>query len=166
MRYAFAMTPIPRDWFDYTNLAVGAVGLFLTLWAVRSAKGAKSAAERAENSVQRHNAEADFGSLARMARELHSYVENGNFPEARLRTTDLRSELAGAVGRHRRFLSGKLSAIEGKQIALKLVSDKLSPSALALSALEKNRLLSMTGAILEELSTQWGDLRSRVEKGG
>jgi cytosine/uracil/thiamine/allantoin permease len=64
-------TPIPRDWFDWSNACVGVVGLALTLWAVWQAKGAKAAAQSAEKSVTRHNAEVDFGSLTRMAKELH-----------------------------------------------------------------------------------------------
>jgi hypothetical protein len=159
------MIPIPRDWFDYTNFVVGAVGLLMTGFALFAAKGAKKAAERAENAVQRHNAEADFNSLARMAKELHGYVEGGSIQEARLRTTDLRSELAGAVSRHKKFLQGRLAILEGKQLALKLVADGLNPAALPLSDQQKIRLPAITGEILEELSSQWGDLRSRIEKG-
>lgn len=156
---------IPRDWFDYTNSGVGVVALLLTVWAVVAARGAQKAAERAEKGVKRHNAEGDFSSLARMARELHSYVESGSYTEARLRTTDLRSELAGAVNRHKTFLGGRLSGLEGKQVALKLVADGLNPPTLPMTNPEKIRLLTLTGAILEELSGQWGDLRSRIEKG-
>jgi len=79
-----------HDLFDWSNAGIGAAGLVLTIGAIWQATGAKVAAQRAGQSVKRHNAEADFGSLARMAKELHGYVESDRMPEARLRTTDLR----------------------------------------------------------------------------
>jgi hypothetical protein len=62
---------------------MGLVVLALTLWAVWQAKGAKEAARSAERSFRRHSAAADFESLARMAKELHGYVEGGRMSEAR-----------------------------------------------------------------------------------
>jgi len=158
------MAPIQRDWFDWTNFGVGTFGLILTCLAFLAATGAKRAAERAERSVQRHNAEGDFHSLARLAKDIHGYVENGSLREARLRTSDLRSELAAALGRHKPFL-GRLAVLESKQLALKLVADGLNPASAPLTNPERIRLLKITGAILEELSGQWGDLRFAAEKG-
>jgi hypothetical protein len=157
--------PIPRDWFDWSNASVGLVGLALTLWAVWQAKGAKEAAKRAENSVRRHNAAADFGSLARMAKELHGYVESGKISEARLRTTDLRSDLALAIRLHSTFLGVQLSELVDKQLELMLVTDELNRRSEELSDSERVRLLRITGAILDVLAGQSGELRSDAETG-
>jgi len=140
-------------------------GLGLTLWAVAQATGAKTAAERAENSIRRHNAEVDFDSLARMAKELHGYVEDGRMSEARLRTTDLRSELALAIRQHKVFLGNQLISLKEKQLDLKLVTDGLNRKSNDLSQTERVRLLGITGAILEVLAGQCGELRSEVERG-
>jgi hypothetical protein len=156
--------PIPRDWFDWSNAGVGVAGLGLTLWAVAQATGAKRAARRAEQSVIRHNAEVDFGSLARMAKELHGYVEGGMMQEARLRTTDLRSELALAIRLHAAFLGDRLNLMKEKQLDLTLVTDGLNRKSGDLSQSERVRLLRITGAILDLLAGQCGELRLSVEK--
>ncbi|MGD0480995.1 MAG: hypothetical protein ABSA42_12555 [Terracidiphilus sp.] len=156
---------ILHDLFDWSNFGVGVTGLGLTLWAVAQATGAKAAAERAEKSVLRHNAEVDFASLARMAKELHGYVESGKMSEARLRTTDLRSDLALAIPNHRVFLGGNLKQLRERQIDLKLVADGLNWDADSVSPSEKIRLLEITGEILEVLAGQTGELRSNVERG-
>jgi len=157
--------PISRDWFDWSNAGVGVVGLGLTLWAVAQATGAKAAAQRAEKSVRRHNAEVDFASLARMAKELHSYVEGGMMSEARLRTTDLRSDLAIAIRLHESFLGNQRHQLEDKHLDLTLVAAGLNRKSGELSQSEKVRLLGITGAILDLLAGQCGELRSSVEKG-
>jgi len=157
--------PIQRDWFDWSNALVGIVGLGLTLWAVWQAKGAKKAAERAEKSIKRHNAEVDFGALARMAKELHGYVEAGRMPEARLRTTDLRSDLALAIRVHEEFLGRHLFRLKEKQIDLALVTDGLNRAMGKITESERIRLLGITGAILDLLAGQCGKLRSMVERG-
>jgi len=154
-----------NDWFDWSNAGVGVVGLGLTVLAIWQATGAKAAAVRAEKSVQQHNAEVDFAALARMAKELHSYVEIGMMPEARLRTTDLRSELAVAIRHHEAFIGAHLNHLQDKQIDLKLVTDALNQGAGSLSQAEKIRLLEMTGEILDVLAGQSGQLRSNVESG-
>jgi hypothetical protein len=156
--------PIP-EWFDWTAGAASIAGLGYAWWASRQATGAKDAAQRAERSVRRHNAEVDFGSLARMAKELHGYVEGGMMSEARLRTTDLRSELASAIRLHEVFLGNQREQLEGKQYDLTLVAAGLNRRAGDLSQLEKARLLGITGAILDLLAGQCGKLRSSVEKG-
>jgi hypothetical protein len=157
---------ILHDWFDWSNAGVGGVGLLLTLAAIVQATGAKSAARRAEQSVIRHNAEVDFGSLTRMAKELHGYVEGGMMPEARLRTTDLRSELALAIRLHEAFLGDQLYLLKEKQLDLTLVTDGLNRESEDLSQTERTRLLEITGAIMDVLAGQCGELRSSVERGG
>jgi hypothetical protein len=155
---------ILHDLFDWSNASVGVAGLVLTLWAVWQATGAKKAAESAENSVRRHNAEVDFASLARMAKELHGFVESGMIAEARLRTTDLRAELALAIPNHRSFVGAHLTALRKKQVDLVLVADGLNRGSDTLTRSERIRLLGMTGAILEVLAGQCGELRSNVER--
>lgn len=156
---------ISRDWFDWTNSGIGLCGLTLTVWAVVQATGAKKAASRAEASILRHNAEGDFGSLTQKAKELHTYVENDQLSEARLRTSDLRSDLAAAVGRHELHLTSKIKELREKQVDLKLVTDGLNPEVGALSRSQRVRLLRITGAILELIAWQWGALRTHAEKG-
>jgi hypothetical protein len=156
---------IVRDWFDRTNFCVGAAGLGFTLWAVAAATSAKKAAQRAELSVLRHNAEGDFGFLAHKARELHGFVENDRLPEARIRTADIRSDLATALGRHADFLGAKIADLRAMQVDHKLMTDGLNPEQDFLSYSERIRLLKITGAILELPSRNWGELRSGTERG-
>jgi len=156
---------ILHDLFDWSNAGVGVTGLGLTLWAVAQASGAKKAAEKAAKSVRHHNAEVDFGTLARMAKELHGYVEGGMMPEARLRTTDLRSDLSSAIRLHETFLGKDLDRIQEKQVDLKLVADGLNRDSDPLSSTERIRLLGITGGILDLLSGQCGKFQSGFEKG-
>jgi len=100
-----------------------------------------------------------------MAKELYGYVEAGRISEARIRTTDLRSELALAIPSHKVFLRGDLNQLREKQIDLKLVADGLNQETDFLSPSEKIRLLEITGEILEVLAGQTGELRSNVEGG-
>jgi hypothetical protein len=155
---------IERDWFDWSNAAVGVTGLVLSGLAIVQATGAKQAATLAARSVRRHVAEVDFGSLLRMAKELHGYVQDQRMTEARLRTTDLRSELAVAIHNHRPFLDQKqYSILLERQVDLKLVTDGLNRNK-ALSRQEQARLVKITGAILDVLAAQTGGFRSSVEK--
>jgi hypothetical protein len=156
--------PLP-EWFDWTAGVASIAGLGYAWWASHQAGGAKVAAERAEKSVHLRNAEVDFGSLARMAKELHGYVEGGRMAEARLRTTDLRSELALAIPNHKTFLGTQLNLVKEKQIDLVLVANGLNRGSDTLTRSEKIRLLGITGAILEVLAGQCGELRSSVERG-
>jgi len=154
----------PHDSFEWANAAIGAVALLLTIAATIQATGAKAAAQKAEGSILGHNAESDFTSLARMAKELHGYVESGSMPEARLRTTDLRADLAIAIRRHDSFLGSGLKDLKARQIDLKLITDGLNRAGSALSNSEKIRLLGIAGAILEVLANQCGELQSKVER--
>jgi len=156
---------ILHDTFDWSNAVVGAAGLVLTLGALFQATGAKKAALKAEKSIRRHDAEVDFASLTRMAKELHGYVEGGMMSEARLRTTDLRSELALAIRLHETFLGNQRHQLEDKHFDLTLVAAGLNRKSGDLSQSEKVRLLGITGAILDLLAGQCGKLRSSVEKG-
>jgi hypothetical protein len=160
-----SLAAIPRDWFDWTNFAVGGIGLVLTVAAIAQATGAKAAAERAEKSVQRHNAESDFGSLAQMAKELHGYVENGSMSEARLRTTDLRSKLGEAVRQYEAYLVADLDDLKNRLIELKLVADGLSRKSRDLSPTETVRLMRITGATMDLLAGVSGKFRS-IPQGG
>ena len=85
--------------------------------------------------------------------------------EARLRTTDLRSELALAIPNHKTFLGTQLNLVKEKQIDLVLVANGLNRGSDTLTRSEKIRLLGITGAILEVLAGQCGELRSSVERG-
>ncbi len=152
------------DWFDWIAGGASIAGLGYAWWASHQASGAKNAAQRAEKSVLRHNAEVDFESLTQKAKELHGYVEGDRMPEARLRITDLRSDLASAIYHHRPLLSTLLDELLGKQLDLKLVADGLNRGTAKLSYSEKIRLLEITGAILDLLAGQCGELRSSVER--
>lgn len=99
-----------------------------------------------------------------MAKELHGYVQDQRMTEARLRTTDLRSELAAAIYSHRAFLDQRqYSVLLERQVDLKLVADGLNRKE-ALSRQEQARLAKITGAILDVLAAQTGGLRASVEK--
>jgi hypothetical protein len=85
--------------------------------------------------------------------------------EARLRTTDLRSELALAIRLHEAFLGDQLNLLKEKQLDLTLVTDGLNRESKDLSKSERIRLLEITGAIMDLLAGQCGKLRSSVERG-
>jgi len=152
-----------HDLFDWVNAVVGGVGLLLTVLAIVQATGAKKAAERAEKGVQRHNAEVDFNSLARIAKELHGYVESGSMHEARLRTTDLRIDLAVALKRHEAFLGSRASDLREKLFDLKLITDALNRTRGEVTDSERIRLLGISGAILDLLAGQSGELQLTAE---
>lgn len=151
-----------HDWFDWTNASIGTAALILTVLAFLQARGAKKAALDASRNIRRHNAEVDFSSLARIAKELHGYVEDGRMSEARLRTTDLRSELATAISHHGQFVSHESSQLREKQIDLKLVTEGLNGGPDSLSYTERIRLLRITGEILESLAGLSGQFRSKI----
>jgi len=153
-------------WVDWTNTGVGVAGLALTFGALWQAAGARVAAQRAEKSVLRHNAEVDFASLVHMAKELHGYVENGKIAEARLRTTDMRAELALSIQLHKAFLGKRRDLLDEKLIAMRLVTDKLNQNQESsdLSNSERVRLLEITGEILDVLARQYGELRTSTEQ--
>lgn len=155
---------ILHDWFDWTNSGIGAVGLVLTLGAIWQATGAKDAAQQAGKSVRQHVAEVDFDLLMRLAKDLHGYVEEGRMPEARLRTTDLRAELAVAIRHHETFLGSNAHRLKEKQVDLAMVADGLNRTMGNISESERVRLLRITGAILDLLAGQCGTLRSGVDK--
>jgi hypothetical protein len=100
-----------------------------------------------------------------MAKELHGYVEGGMMSEARLRTTDLRLELALAICLHEAFLGSQINQLKMKQLDLTLVTDGLNREAENLSQSEKVELLRITGAILGVLAGQCGELRSDSDRG-
>lgn len=155
--------PVP-EWFDWTSGVASVAGLGYAWWASHQATDAKIAAQRAETSVRRHNAESDFASLARMAKELHGYVEAGRMAEARLRTTDLRFELALAIRLHVAFLGTQVYQLEDKLLDLMLVTEGLNRESEDLSPSERARLLEITGAKLDLLAAQCGELRSDAER--
>jgi hypothetical protein len=152
-----------HDLFDWVNAAAGGVGLLLTVLAIVQATGAKKAAERAEKGVQRHNAEVDFSTLVRMARELHGYVESGSMHEARLRTTDLRIDLAVALKRHEAFLGLRAGDLRVKLYDLKLIADGLNRAPGEVTDSERIRLPGISGAILDLLAGQSGELQLSAE---
>ena len=153
-----------HDWVDWTDFCLGWLGLALTLWAVYQATGAKQASKHTANSLLRHTAAADFEALMRSAKELHGYVQRGNMAEARLRTTDMRMDLAAAVKQHMGFLKDEAAKLQEKQLDLKLIAEALNQTPGKLSHSEKTRLLGITGAILEMLAGLHGQLWSSVER--
>jgi hypothetical protein len=155
---------IAHDLFEWTNAAIGSVGLAITVVAAFQAKFAKTAARQAEKSVQSHQAENDFIALARMAKELHGYVEHEQLPEAKVRVADLRAEFSASLQRHRQFLKSDWKRLSDQQISLKLAADCLNSHLDDLSAKERVRILESTGEILEVLAGQSGKLSSTAER--
>jgi len=77
----------------------------------------------------------------------------------------LRSELALAIHHHETFLGDHLNLLKEKQLELTLVTDGLNRETNDLSKSERVRLLVITGAILDVLAGQCGELLSSAEKG-
>jgi len=73
---------IPRDWFDWSNASVGAVGLVLTIVAIVQATGAKRAATGAKEAVWKRTASAAFQELARLGVQLDLYTSAQRLGEA------------------------------------------------------------------------------------
>jgi len=82
-----------------------------------------------------------------------------------LRTTDLRSDLALAIRLYGALLGPRITELEDKQLELTLVTDGLNRNPEDLSGTERIRLLEITGAILDLLAGQCGELRSDAERG-
>ena len=156
---------IAHDGFEWTNAVIGGVGLLITGIAAWQATRAKTAATNAEDSVRKHNAEVDFSTLTRLARELHGYVETEDFAIARLRVTDLRMDLATAITTHRKFLLPDRIKLIDQQMALRLIANRLNESSGQISATERIRLLEISGDILDVLASQSGKLRSDIGQG-
>jgi hypothetical protein len=154
-----------RDSYDWLNLIIGGVGLFLTVLAIIQATGAKTAARRAERSVKRRSAEADFEGLAQMARDLHQFVQKREMPEAKLRTADLIPALAVAISQHAEFLAKHKYELKTRQLDLKLLTNRLIRSDV-LSASETIKAMELTGGIMVLLKTVSGDLRARENAEG
>jgi hypothetical protein len=111
------MILIPRDWFDYTNFAVGTGGLLLTVWAVIAARGAKKAATEAREAIWQRQASDAFFELAAIADRVSELVQLEVSPEAAVRVRDLLARIPKDRARFEGFLGGdsvKLLALESR----------------------------------------------------
>ena len=154
-----------HDSFEWTNAVLGGISLLITTIAACQATKAKTAARNAKDSILRHNAEIDFSSLTRLARELHGFIEKQDLAAAMLRANDLRTELQTAVSTHQPFLASELALLEVKQLELKLVAEGLYEESGVINPLERIRLLKITGEILDVLARQSGKLRNAEAEG-
>jgi hypothetical protein len=158
--------PVPRDWFDYMNTAVSFVGLALTVWAVIAARGARAAANDARNAVRRKGASDDFAKLASMAGKLVVAIQSEQAAEARVRASDLASEIPRDRAKFERFLgadSVKLRVIESR--LSQLLAQLLAPDPLA-DAEAIRRATSDAGEISRVLNEISGRLMDRREEEG
>jgi hypothetical protein len=106
-------SPIPRDWFDWSNASVGIVGLAFTLGAVRQASGAKKAAQDARQAVYRRNASDDLRGICELAATFLTAIETKQKGLALHIARDFLAACSIAREHHRGFLGadgGKLEA--------------------------------------------------------
>lgn len=113
------------EWVDWSNTAVGGVGLLLTIAAIVQATGAKQAAREAREAIWQREATDSFSKLGGLAGELVQLLQLERPSEAAVRVRDLLAQIPRDRARFVRFLaadSDKLKAVEGafQKLALQL----------------------------------------------
>jgi hypothetical protein len=113
-------------WVDWSNTAVGGVGLLLTITAIVQATGAK---QEAKEAIWQREASDSFSELEGIAGELALLLQLERPSEAVVRARDLAKRIPRDRARFERFLSAdsdKLKALESEfqRLAVQLSSAK------------------------------------------
>jgi hypothetical protein len=154
---------IPRDWFDWTSLGVGSVGLFITLWAVWAATGAKQAAIEARKAVRHRNAADSFAEVVRLAEQFATWVECERRPEAAVQVREIVLRIARDRGEFGRFLSIDADTLGRVESSCRRLADFLGHEEFPDSTEAKREMLKESLWIVQELSAVLGRARARME---
>jgi hypothetical protein len=109
------------------GLAVGLVGLVITIKTFGEAKKAKLAAVQAAETVWRKNASTDFNAMSQRARELLGHIQNRQSDLAIARASDLLQSFQVAFGRWGKILLPEsVQRLQLLQSQVKAISQSLS----------------------------------------
>lgn len=115
-----------HDLFEWTNAAVSAVGLLLTVAAVIQATGAKKAAVDAREAIWRREASFVVIELTSLSLELAGHIEGDRFQAAQTRARDLSSRIARDQARFRRFFSKDFRLLVDLEKQFSEIAERLS----------------------------------------
>jgi hypothetical protein len=155
---------IAHDSFEWTNAAIGSVGLLLTVVAIVQATGAKRAATDAREAVHHRNAAESFAEIVRLAKQFATWVECERRSEAVVQVREIVLRIARDRGEFGRFLSFDADTLEGVESSCQRLADFLGQGEFPLSATAKADLFRETLKIVQDLGAVLGRVRARIEE--
>jgi len=136
-------------------------GVFLTIWALVEAKGARRAAQEAREAVWLGNAVEDFKSLDKLASEFLGYVENSQVDAAALRARDLSAGILTAKQRWQRFLSEKrMARLEEASAQVSVISRTLLAREGPPTQNARQRILRFSHEVVRIVAEEAGTISS------
>ncbi|HEY2496195.1 MAG TPA: hypothetical protein VGK24_03925 [Candidatus Angelobacter sp.] len=136
-------------------------GVFLTIWALIEATGARRAAQEAREAVWLGNAVEEFKSLNKLASEFLGYVENNQIDAAALRARDLSAGILTAKQRWRRFLSDKrIARLEEASAQVSVISRTLVTQEGPSTLTGKQRILRFSHEVVQIIAEEAGTISS------
>jgi hypothetical protein len=159
-------SPIPRDWFDWTNAGVGVVGLAFTLWAVWQATGAKKAATEAKEAIWQREASDTFSELEQAARELALLLQLERPSEAAVRARDLVARIPRERARFERFLALDSDKLDLLEFVFQKLAAQLSAPGFLEREDEFQQAIKDVFEANSALNTVYGMLLARMDEEG
>lgn len=157
---------IAHDSFEWTNAAIGSLGLLLTVVAIVQATGAKRAATEAREAVHHRNAADSFAEIVRLAEQFATWVECERRAEAVVQVREIILRMARNRGEFGRFLSFDGDTLRSVESNCQWLADFLGQGEFPVSAAGKSELFSETLKIVQDLSAILGRVRARIDQGG
>jgi hypothetical protein len=157
---------ILHDLFDWSNSGVGAVGLGLTLWAIRQATGAKKAAIQARKAILRRNAADAMVEIVRIAEQLNTSVLYERRVEASIHLRELVFRIPKDREEFSNLLASDANKLRNVELSCKRWTDFLIQGEFPLSAVEKKYLFNETLNTVQELCAIQGRLRRMLDQEG
>lgn len=154
---------IAHDSFEWTNAAIGSLGLLLTVVAIVQATGAKRVATEAREAVHHRNAADSFAEIMRFAEQFATWVECERRPEAVVQVREIVLRIARDRGEFGRFLSFDADTLKNVESSCQRLADSLGQGAFPLNAIAKAELFRETQKIVQDLGAVLGRVRARIE---
>jgi uncharacterized sporulation protein YeaH/YhbH (DUF444 family) len=150
---------IPHDWFDWSNSGVGIVSLAFTLWAVRQATGAKTAAQDARQAVYRRDASDDVRRLERIAFNLLTAIETDQDDLASHQARDFIAECLNVREHHRARLRTNGGKLDVAFTLVSAISREIQRTEASRSA-----LVEIAQRVVGDVSSLSGILSRSIEE--
>ena len=157
---------ISRDWFDWSNAAVGVTGLVLSGLAIVQATGAKQAAKQAVEAVHRKNTASSIEEVLRLTGEFSNWIECERRAEAMMVMREIVLRLGRIRGEFGTFLAADLDNLLGIELKFKRLADLLARKPLPFTSAAKRELFSEILEIVHESSAILGHVLIRAEQEG
>lgn len=157
---------IAHDSFEWTNAAIGSLGLLLTVVAIVQATGAKMAAREARDAIHQRNAADSFAEIVRHAEQFATWIECERRPEAVVQVREIVLRMARDRGEFSRFLSFDADTLKNVESSCQRLADFLGHGEFPVSAEAKSEMLKETLWIVQELSAVLGRVRARIDREG